>query len=274
MTVTLADGRGIAIRDIDGPAGPDARPDVPVVVLLHATLSTGGQLLGLARRLSDHARVIVIDRRGSGDSPMATPAPVDVERHAADVIDVLDRLEIHDPILFGHSFGGVVALRAAVREPERVNGLVLWEPPYLVLADPAVQTEMRAMTDAANHAYVRDGPAAAARLFLDGVAGPGAWERLGPRQRAAIDREGPGVVADVAMGGLTAEGLDAIECPTVVATGGSSVPFYRPIADAIAAHIGSPARRTDLKDLGHTAPITNPDAIATLILETLQEPVR
>jgi o-succinylbenzoate---CoA ligase len=266
--VTLSDGQVIAVRD--RPA-TDGRPDAPVVVLLHATLATAGQLTGLARRLTGGARVLVVDRRGSGESRMASPAGVDVERHATDILELLDRLGIERAALFGHSFGGVVALRATVRAPERIHGLVVWEPPYLVLADRTVQAEMRAMTDDARLAFERDGPAAAARLFLDGVAGVGAWERLGPRQRDAIDREGPGVLADIAMAGLTADGLDTIDGPVVIATGGASVPFYRPIADALAARIGPNARRVDLADLGHPAPITDPDAIAALILENLQE---
>jgi O-succinylbenzoic acid--CoA ligase len=270
-TVTLADGQDIAVRDV---ACADGRTDAPVVVLLHATLSTAGQLMGLARRLSERARILVIDRRGSGDSQMPTPTPVGVERHAADILEVLDRLGIDWATLFGHSFGGVVALRAAVQAPARVPGLVVWEPPFLVLAEPSVQTRMRAMTDDARLAFERQGAAAAARLFLDGVAGAGAWERLGPRQREAIDREGPGVLADVAMGGLSADGLDAIDGPTVVATGAASVPFYRPIADAVANRIGPNARRVDLAGLGHPAPITDPDAIATLVFETLEEPDR
>jgi pimeloyl-ACP methyl ester carboxylesterase len=265
-TVTLGDGQVIAYRDLPCITGA---ADAPVVVLLHATLSTAAQLLGLGRRLAEHARVLVIDRRGSGDSAMVDPAPVPIERHAADVIELLDRLGIERVVLVGHSLGGVVALRATVRDPARVAALFVWEPPYLVLADPAVQAGMTAMTDEVARRYDADGPEAAARRFLESVAGDGAWERLHPRQRATIGREGAGVLADIAMEGLTADGLAGIRCPTIVATGGASEPFYRPIAKALAARIGPAARRVDVADMRHPAPITNPDVVGDLVLDLL-----
>ncbi|MEO7230288.1 MAG: alpha/beta fold hydrolase, partial [Candidatus Limnocylindrales bacterium] len=265
-SITLDDGQNITLRDLAPVAD---RPDAPVIVLLHATLSTSGQLLGLASRLAQRARVLLVDRRGSGESPMAHPAPVSVERHATDVIELLQRLGVERALLVGHSFGGVVALRATVLAPERITGFLVWEPPYLVMADPPVRARMAAMAIEVERAFAEDGPTATARLFLEAVAGDGAWKRLRPRQRHAIGREGPGVLADVSMRSLTADGLDSIACPAVVATGGSSEPFYRPIADALAARIGPSARRVDLPGLSHLAPIVNPDVIAGLVLDLL-----
>lgn len=269
--LTLADGQVIAIRDIAGPTTDAPTTDAPTIVLLHATLSISAQLGGLARRLRDHARVISIDRRGSGDSRMADPTPVPVERHAADVIDVLDDLGIRRAHLFGHSFGGVVALRVVIRDPERFSGLVVWEPPYLVLAEPAVVTAMRAMTADVARRHGTAGPAAAARRFLEGISGPDAWERLNARQRAAIGAEGDGVLTDTAMEGLTADGLDAITIPTLIMGGDASEPFYQPIADAVTSRIGHAARRVVLPGLAHMAPITDADAVAAVIVDLLRE---
>ena len=265
-TLTLGDGQVIAYRELPPASGAT---DAPVVVLLHATLSTAGQLLALGRRLAGEARVILIDRRGSGDSIMADPASVPIERHATDVTELLELLGIERVVLVGHSFGGVVALRATITDPGRVAGLLVWEPPYLVLADATVQAGMTAMTDEVARRYRADGPEAAARLFLESVAGEGAWDRLHPRQRATIGREGAGVLADIAMEGLATDGLVAIRCPTIIATGGASEPFYRPIAEALMAHIGAAARLVDVADMRHPAPITNPDVIGDLVLDLL-----
>lgn len=262
------DGQVLAFRDLPAPA---SATEAPVIVLLHATLSTSGQLVALARRLNEAARVIAIDRRGSGESRMAEPGEVEVERHAIDVIEVLEQLGIERALLVGHSFGGVVALRVAIRDPARFAGLVVWEPPYLALADPVTRRAMTAMTKQVTRRYTTDGPEAAARRFLEAVSGPEAWERLHPRQRAAIGREGDGVLADVGMGGLSPAGLERIHVPTVVLTGADSDPFYRPIADAIAGRIGPTARRIDLPDLQHMAPITDADAVAVVVLDLLRE---
>jgi len=257
-TVTIDDGQSIAVRKLGA-------SQAPAVVLLHATLSSSDQLLSLARRLADRAHVVLIDRRGSGNSPMTEPAPVEVARHVDDVITALDTLGIATATIVGHSFGGIVALETAVLHPGRVARVVAWEPPFMPLAPRRVRDGMAAVGEDVAAAYSTGGAEAAARLFLETVSGAGAWDRLHPRQREAIGRAGTGALADVAMGGLTAEGLERITVPTLILTGDASEPFYRPIADAVAERIGAAATRVDLPDLRHMAPITDPAAVAEAV---------
>jgi O-succinylbenzoic acid--CoA ligase len=264
-SVTVDDGQAIAVREL----GPDG---ARVVVLLHATLSSSDQLLGLGRRLADRSHVVLIDRRGSGGSSMTEPAPVDVARHVADVIAVVDALGIGATTLVGHSFGGVVALETAVLHPARVTSVVAWEPPFMPLAPRRVREGMARIGDDVAAAYAAGGAEAAARLFLETVSGAGAWDRLHPRQRDAIGRAGTGALADVAMGGLTPGGLERIACPTLILTGEVSERFYRPIADAVAKRIGAAATRVHLPDLRHMAPITDPAAVADAVLTHLDGP--
>lgn len=259
--LTLDNGQAIAVRVIDA-----ADPTSPTAVLLHATLSSGEQLGSLARRLAERYRVVLIDRRGTADSPMPEPASVPVARHVGDVIEVLDVLAIDRALMVGHSFGGVVALRLAAEHGDRVSGVVVWEPPYLPVASAGVKDGMAPLAGELARAFATGGAEAAARRFLEAVSGVGAWDRLHPRQRAAIARQGGGALADAAMPGLTAHELDQISSPTVIATGGASDPFYRPIADALAARIGPAATRVDLPGLTHMAPITDAAAIADLVL--------
>lgn len=258
-SVTANDGQPIAIREL----GAD---DAPTVVLLHATLSNAHQLLGLGRRLADRAHVVLIDRRGSGASPMTEPAPVDVARHVADVIAVLDASGIERAALVGHSFGGVVALETAVHQPGRVIGVVAWEPPFMPLAPRRVREGMARIGEDVAAAFAAGGAEAAACLFFETVSGgPPAWDRLHPRQRESIGQAGTGALADVAMGGLTPDGLERIAVPTLILTGAASERFYRPIADAVAARIGPAATRVHLPDLRHMAPITDPTAVAEAV---------
>ena len=265
-TIIVDDGQPVAIREL---AAASADPDGVTVVLLHATLSASGQLVALARQLAARARVVLVDRRGSGDSPMANPEPVPVARHVADVVDVLDDLRAERVVIVGHSFGGVVALEAAARHPDRIASVIAWEPPYLAVAAEPVRAAMSSVAADVAGAFARGGSTAAARSFLDAVAGAGAWDRLHPRQRRAIGREGTGALADAAMEGLEPDGLGRIICPVTLATGDASEPFYAPIADALAARVGPRAERIHLPGLRHPAPITDPSAIAGLILSRL-----
>lgn len=74
--------------------------------------------------MEKYARLILPDLRGHG----ASPAPKGVYRMdtlASDVAHLMDRLEIKQAILVGHSMGGYVALAFARGYPSRVGGLAL-----------------------------------------------------------------------------------------------------------------------------------------------------
>ena len=245
----------------------------PLVVLLHATLSTGRQLAPLARALGapGDLRVVAPDRQGSGKRRLDPPREVAVAEHVADLAALLDAEGVERAIVVGHSFGGLVALEAAARLPDRVAAVVAYEPPYAPLADPAVRPYFAIVARETRDALERDGRAGAARAFLERVAGPGTWDRMPGRARAFLAAEGGGAVADAAMAGLDPDGLARIGCPVTILTGAASEPFYAPIADRLAARI-TDARRVDLPGLRHTAPITDAALIASAVRAVLVRP--
>ena len=245
----------------------------PLVILLHATLSTGRQLASLARALAapGDLRVIAPDRQGSGVRRLDPPREVDVVEHVTDLGALLDAEGVERAIIVGHSFGGLVALEAAARLPDQVAAVVAYEPPYAPLADPAVQPYFAIAARETSDAMERDGRAGAARAFLERVAGPGTWDALPERARAFLAAEGGGAVADAAMAGLDPNGLARIGCPVTILTGAASEPFYAPIADRLATRITG-ARRVDLPGLRHTAPITDATRIAHAVRAALARP--
>lgn len=257
-TVLADDGQPLGVLASDAADGR-----LPVV-LLHATLSTSRQLLRLAGSLVADHRVLLLDRRGSGVSVMATAVPVPVERHLADVLAALDGCGIGRALLLGHSFGGVVALELAMRHPERVTGVFAWEPPYVPLAASADRAALVDLATSVAAAHRSDGRTAAARTFLEGVAGRGAWERLRPAQREALGSQGDGALADVAMRDLHPGRLGTIRVPVIIATGEASEPFYAPIASRLVATVPG-AQLARLPGVGHHAPITHPEAVAALV---------
>lgn len=240
------------------------------VLLLHATLSTGAQLRPLARALvaGGGLEVIAVDRRGSGESRLDLARPLDVATHVADLAAILDAGGHPAAILVGHSFGGVVALEFAARLPARALAVVAYEPPYGAVADAATKSVLASLATATEEAGRRDGPAAAAETFLRAVAGDAAWEALPKRSRRFLAGEGGGAVADVSLRGLDPDGLRSIVAPVTLITGDASEPFYVPIADALAARIGT-ARRVRLPGLRHPAPIMDPEPIAAAIRAAL-----
>jgi pimeloyl-ACP methyl ester carboxylesterase len=264
-TLTVADGTTLAYRAFAAAHGfGDGIP----VVLLHATLSASVQLAGLARLLAARGPVLVLDRRGSGESVVAISRPLDVAVHVADVAALLDAENVAAAILVGHSFGGVVALEAATRLPGRVCAAVAWEPPYGPLADAVTRVAFGAVGVATERAYTNGGAAAAAAAFLDGVAGAGAWAALPDRARAFLSAQGAGAFADALLVGLDPAGLARITAPVTVLTGTASEPFYAPIARTVAARIPG-ARLVTVDGLRHPAPITDPEPVAAAVLDAI-----
>ena len=95
----------------------------PLVVLagLGLDVSEMGMLTGpLAARF----RVIAADNRGAGRSAKP-PGPYSVEQIAADVVGLMDRLELARAHVLGFSLGGRIAMALALAEPARVDRLVL-----------------------------------------------------------------------------------------------------------------------------------------------------
>ena len=269
-TIYADDRQPLALRDLAGPP-EEAGPRTPTFLLLHATLSTSGQLLRLGQLLQKIGRVLMMDRRGSGASQMESPGPVSVARHVADVVAVMDAAGVERAAVFGHSFGALVAIELAARHPDRVASVLAFEPPYLALAEPETLARLVSLREELAAAYARGGPAPVAQLFLSVVGGVDALDRLSPVQRAFVEAEGTSALADISMSDLDPDGLARIVCPVVLVIGGASEPFYMPIADALAARIPG-ARHVTLPGLLHTAPITEPSPVAELLRGQLSDP--
>lgn len=236
------------------------------LILLPGTLSTAAQLERLAGELARAGDITVhaIDRRGSGSGRRADTGPLDVATHAHDLAAYLDAREIRAAAVVGSSFGGVLALELAARQPGRIRAVIAYEPPYGPLADAATQARFAGTAARTAAAHAAGGSAAAAQAFIRAVSGDAAWDSMSERSRASIAREGDGALADSGLAGLDPGGLSRITAPALILTGGASHAFYGPIAQALVALIPA-ARHATLDGLTHNAPITDVQPIAAAI---------
>jgi 3-oxoadipate enol-lactonase len=74
--------------------------------------------------LATELLVVVVEHRGTGRSDDVASEP-SMRTYAADVLAVLDEVRVQRAHLYGHSFGGQVALEVALEHQERVRTLVL-----------------------------------------------------------------------------------------------------------------------------------------------------
>lgn len=103
------------------------------VILLHGWPGFWYDWRSVIPQLSEHADVIAPDLRGFGDSEKPEGDPVllfSPEVHAADLITLMDSLGLQKAVFAAHDIGATIAQTLATIYPERVDSLVLLNPPY------------------------------------------------------------------------------------------------------------------------------------------------
>lgn len=123
---------------MDGAAGSlhlEVRGEGEAILFVHGSFGDSSDWEE-QRPLAERYRLLLLDRRGYGDSP-ARQWSYGFEEETAEVAGFLDG-GVH---LVGSSYGGVVALLAAAARPDAVRSLTVIEPPAFGLArgDPDVE---------------------------------------------------------------------------------------------------------------------------------------
>lgn len=96
----------------------------PPLVLIHGLAGNAENWVDLAPRLARGRRVLIPDLPGHGGSAPLPAAP-NLDAYAERARLVAEREGLLPAVVVGHSLGGLVALRLALRRPEDVSGLVL-----------------------------------------------------------------------------------------------------------------------------------------------------
>lgn len=100
--------------------------DAPALVLVHGL---SGQMqhftYALTDPLSRDFRVIAIDRPGCGYSERDSESSATLPEQARMIGELLDHLNVSNPMLVGHSLGGAVVLAMALDRPDKTAGIAL-----------------------------------------------------------------------------------------------------------------------------------------------------
>ena len=97
------------------------------LVMLHGGAWCWQEYLSLIPSLSNRWHIYAFDLRGNGRSGWVA-GHYRLEDFAEDTVEFLRRLKA-PAVLAGHSIGGVIALMAAARCPDRVKGLIIEDSP-------------------------------------------------------------------------------------------------------------------------------------------------
>jgi pimeloyl-ACP methyl ester carboxylesterase len=253
------------------------------VVCIHSSASSSGQWRALMERLSDRFRVIAVDLYGSGRT---AAWPQDQPMHLDDELALLrsvfraagDRFH-----LIGHSFGGAIALKAALADRDRLLSLVLYEPVlFSVLianaAESAAAREITAVRDDTIRLVDEGNLNASAQRFIDYWMGDGSWAATPEPRRPVLAAAMRAVKSEwhaVFHEPTPLSGFAAVNVPTLFLSGTQSKASALAVARLVTAVLPR-VRIEEIEGVGHMAPVTHPDKVNSLIerfLEATQPPL-
>ena len=250
----------------------------PAVICLHANASTSGQWRGLMELLAPRWHVLAPDTLGAGRGP-AWPAlgGVRLADEVAALVPLLDTLppRVH---LVGHSYGAAIALKIALTWPDRVAGMVLYEPTLfaLLFQQQSGHPAANGIADAVHAAGVaidRDDTHGAAEIFIDYWMGTGAWAAMPPARRPAIaeaTRNIRGWARALMQEPATLADIVRLPMPLDLIAGSQSPASAQAVWRLLAASLPR-ATVVELPGLGHMGPVTHPEAVNPAIAAQLDQ---
>lgn len=247
--------------EVSGPRSSET----PVVVLLGSLGSDRRMWDSQVRDLQADHTVVAVDHRGHGDSEVV-PGPCTVADLAADVLALLDSLEMDRFHVVGLSLGGAVAQWLAVHLPERVTSAALLCTAAR-FGEPSGWVERATAVREGGTAAVADAVVARWITPARAEADPALVEQL-REMVVATPAEGYAAACDALSGWDNRADLGRIGCPTLVLAGDEdpSTPpeVLREIADGIPG-----STFVTLSPAAHVPTVEIPDRVSEVLREHL-----
>lgn len=243
----------------------------PPLVLVHGSPGDSRSWGRVVPHLRKRFRVLAVDLPGYGGSDGVPDEPVG---RAALMGAAVARLaeSVGGPVrLAGHSYGGVVAVQAAVQAaPGTIERMVLFEPVFFRALQ--ITDDREALDPAAAHfeAYASRataGEAGVVRLMIDYWFGDGAFARMPDPVRAYLDANALRNALDVRSSfndTVTMAQLASFTPPVLVICGDRSPEIVRAIARGMLQLLPN-AHLDALAGANHGMLDSHPEAVAGLI---------
>lgn len=241
------------------------------IICLHCSGSSGRQWASLAAAFAPGQTVHTPNLLGYGsDEPSGPAGDVTLDAEAARIEAVMHATR-GPVVLVGHSYGAAVATRMALRRPDRIVGLALYEPVLFSLilrGDDGAGREILATGLAIrDDALAGRVPRAAAR-FVDYWSGAGAWDAMDARPRdgvclrmGKVAREFGALFADT----LPLAAYARLTMPVLLLEGETTPAPPRAVTRSL-LRVLPDATHVRVDGAGHMGPITHAEAVNGEIL--------
>jgi pimeloyl-ACP methyl ester carboxylesterase len=246
----------------------DTGGDLPPVVLAHGLLMDGEMFAPQLEALGSGYRIITWDARCHGETE-TTDDPFTYWDLAEDLSGLLNHLGIARAVIGGASQGGFVALRFALKHPERVAALVLLST-QAGAEDPAEAAIYETMLDVWERDGLNDQLAEMVGAIILGNEWPGRqawiakwrqWPRslLRPAFNALVGRE------DIH------DRLGEIKAPALVIHGTADAAIDIELAQRLCSGLANCGPLVTIEGGGHACNLTHPTLVNLALLQYLVE---
>ncbi len=244
----------------------------PPLVLVHGSWADQSDWDLVMNGFARSFRVVAYDRRGHSRSERV-PAIDTIEADVADLVALIEQLDLAPAHVVGLSAGGCIALHLATQRPELIRSVAVHEPPLigLLAADPEhgpLMWDVIARIDAVVARIKADDAEGGARLFVETLAlGPGAWEMIPPEWRRLMVENAATFLGDVRDPKLLFVNLSALAAkavPTLLTSGDQSPAWFALIVDRLASALPH-AGTHRFAGAGHLPMVTHADQYVSVL---------
>ncbi|MEO7177738.1 MAG: pyrimidine utilization protein D [Allosphingosinicella sp.] len=214
--------------------------------------------------LSRRHRVLLYDHRGTGRSGALPEEPVSIASMAADVLALMDELEIRRPYFLGHAIGGLIGLELGDALARRivVNGWPRLDPH----TERCFDARLELLRASGPEAYVRAQP-----IFLY----PAGWSSMNSgmldvEAEHQLERFPPAATVERRIAAARAFELrPGPGCPTLLIAAADDILVPAHCSELLAGELAN-ANVAPMERGGHACNVTEPDAFNRLVLEFLR----
>jgi len=245
-TESIVPGLAIAERRVSDPQA--------TVICIHGGLDRGASFGRISRRL-ENFDLIAYDRRGYQSS--RDLQPLGLEMHIEDLTKIA-QAQTGPVILFGHSYGGVIAQGVAIKHPDLIDLVVTYESP----TPWVLHREL-------NRAPLTGDARYEVEYFFTRMVSRKIWDRLSEEERESRLLDGEGLLSDLTALRTNEAPFDItkLKTPSAYIHGDGIIGEYYIALCKELNRIVPSMKTIAIEKANHGAHLQNPDQLSDLITE-------